>query len=97
MAVRALTFDITGTVFDWLGSFSEGVPPLAQKYGLNLDPGAFARGAEAGYSDGVGAVLGGGPWEPPDEILRNHLVVSLRARGMGLLPRHGQQALADEH
>ncbi len=36
MAVQALTFDIIGTVFDWLGSFATGVVPLAQQYGLSI-------------------------------------------------------------
>jgi hypothetical protein len=40
MVIKALTFDIPGTVFDWLGSFTQGVPPLAHQYGLNLNPGA---------------------------------------------------------
>jgi hypothetical protein len=65
MTVKALTFDIIGTVFDWLGSFSAKVAPLAQKYGLSIDPVAFANGAEQGYASGVQAVLAGGAWVPP--------------------------------
>jgi hypothetical protein len=38
MAVKALTFDIIGTVFDWLDSFSTEVVPLAQEYALSIDP-----------------------------------------------------------
>ncbi len=70
MAVKALTFDIIGTVFDWLGSFSKGVVPLAQEYALSIDPATFANDALDGYAAGVAAVLAGGPWTPPDEILR---------------------------
>jgi 2-haloacid dehalogenase len=79
MTVKALTFDIIGTVFDWFGSFSARVPLLAQKYGLSLNPSAFATGAEDGYASGVAAVNGGGPWTPPDEILRSSITALLSA------------------
>jgi len=75
MAIKALTFDIIGTVFDWYGSFVADVPPLAQKYGLSLNPAAFALGAEAGYAAGLGAV----PWTRPDQILRNSITALLSA------------------
>jgi 2-haloacid dehalogenase len=81
MAVKALTFDIIGTVFDWLGSFSAGVVPLAQKYGLSIDPATFANGAVDAYSAGVDAVNHGGPWVPPDEILRDSITSLLSAGG----------------
>lgn len=81
MAVKALTFDIIGTVFDWYGSFAAKVPPLAQKYGLNLNGGSFAMGAEQGYGLGVEAVNGGGPWEAPDDILRSSITKLLAAAG----------------
>ena len=81
MAVQALTFDIIGTVFDWLGSFATGVVPLAQQYGLSIDPTAFAYDALGGYSAGVAAVLAGGPWTPPDQILRNSITSLLSASG----------------
>ena len=61
MAMQALTFDIIGTVFDWLGSFSAGVVPLAQEYGLSINPAAFANDAENGYAAGVAAVCPAGP------------------------------------
>ncbi len=72
MAVKALTFDIIGTVFDWFDSFSVRVPPLAQKYGLSLNPSSFALGAIDGYAAGVAAVAQG-KWTPPDEILRSSI------------------------
>ncbi len=81
MAVKALTFDIIGTVFDWLGSFSTGVVPLAQEYGLSIDPLEFAEDAINGYSAGVTAVFDGGPWTPPDEILRTSITSILSAAG----------------
>jgi 2-haloacid dehalogenase len=81
MAVKALTFDIIGTVFDWLGSFSAGVVPLAQKYGLSIDPVTFANRTVDGYSARYTAVGDGGPWIPPDEILRDSITSVLSAGG----------------
>ena len=79
MDVKALTFDIIGTVFDWKGTFALNVPPLNERYGLDLDPGAFAVGAHRGYASGVQAVREGGPWKTPDEILRESIVALLSA------------------
>ncbi|HME78278.1 MAG TPA: HAD family hydrolase [Mycobacterium sp.] len=81
MTVKALTFDVIGTVFDWLGSFSAGVVPLAQQYGLSIDPVAFANGAEQGYGDGVAKVVHGGAWVPPDKLLRDSIAALLAAGG----------------
>jgi 2-haloacid dehalogenase len=79
MAVKALTFDIIGTVFDWYDTFSLRVPPLANRYGLSIDPGTFASEAENGYASGVQAVTVSGHWTPPDEILRNSITALLSA------------------
>src|ERR1700680_2945224 len=76
MAVKALTFDIIGTVFDWFGTFSARVPLLARKYGLSVDPRTFALGASDGYMAGVAAVAQG-KWTPPDEILRSSIAALL--------------------
>jgi 2-haloacid dehalogenase len=78
MAIKALTFDIIGTAFDWFGSLSSGVVPLSQKYGLSLDPATFAHQAEDGYASGVAAVP---PWVPPDVILRDSMAALLAAHG----------------
>jgi 2-haloacid dehalogenase len=77
MTVKALTFDIIGTVFDWYGSFSAALPPLAKQYGFNLDPVAFATGAVEGYATGVATVLQGAKWTPPDDILRGSITALL--------------------
>src|SRR5271168_2565814 len=74
VAVKALTFDIIGTAFDWFDSLSEGASPLMGKYGLSIEPGAFATGAANGYAEGVAAVNAHSkPWTPPDEILRESI------------------------
>jgi 2-haloacid dehalogenase len=77
VAVKALTFDIIGTVFDYMGTFSTDVVTLKQRYGLKLDPAEFARGAHNGYASGVQAVRRSGDWKPPDEILRGSITALL--------------------
>jgi 2-haloacid dehalogenase len=80
MAIKALTFDIIGTVFDWYGSFVTSVAPLAHKYGLSLNPAAFALGAEEGYSSGVAEVSSSGKWTPPDQILLSSITALLSSQ-----------------
>jgi len=67
MKLKALTFDIIGTVFDWPDGLAQGVGPLNTKYGLNVQGPAFADGSIAGY--GYGVIAPG--WTPPDTILQN--------------------------
>ncbi|HME48300.1 haloacid dehalogenase type II [Mycobacterium sp.] len=78
MSVKALTFDIIGTAFDWFGSLSSGAVPLSHKYGLGLDPSTFAHEAADGYAPGVAAVP---PWVAPDVILRDSMTTLLAAYG----------------
>jgi 2-haloalkanoic acid dehalogenase type II len=73
MGVKALAFDIIGTVFDWYDSFSSRVPPLAHEYGLTLDGATFATGAADGYASGVATVQATGVWTPPDTILQTSI------------------------
>ena len=67
MKLKALTFDIIGTVFDYHDGLAQGVGPLNTKYGLNVQGAAFADGSIAGYASGVTAP----GWTPPDTILQN--------------------------
>jgi 2-haloacid dehalogenase len=70
MILKALTFDIIGTVFDIYDGLAQGVGPLNAKYGLNVSGAAFAAGSLAGYAEGVGRFLSGQGWTPPDAILQ---------------------------
>jgi 2-haloacid dehalogenase len=65
--LKALTFDIIGTVFDYRDGLAQGVGSLDTKYGLNVQGPAFASGSIAGYANGVAAP----GWTPPDTILQN--------------------------
>jgi 2-haloacid dehalogenase len=69
MLLKALTFDIIGTVFDVYDGLRQGVAPLNMKYGIMVDGATFASGSINGYQSGVESVLSGAGWVPPDEIL----------------------------
>jgi hypothetical protein len=71
MILKALTFDIIGTVFDAYDGLAQGVGPLNAKYGLNVQGSSFASGSLAGYSAGVGRFLSGQGWTPPDTVLQD--------------------------
>ncbi len=71
MILKALTFDIIGTVFDAYDGLAQGVGPLNAKYGLNVQGSSFASGSLAGYIAGVGRFLSGQGWTPPDTILQD--------------------------
>jgi 2-haloacid dehalogenase len=76
--VRALTFDIFGTVVDWHGSIAAEVAAL----GLPVDGGAFALAWRAGYQPAMQAVRSGAlPWTTIDGLHRRILD--------GLLAEHG--------
>ena len=47
--IKALTFDVFGTVVDWRGSVSREIARLADQRGLNIDSDLFADELRAGY------------------------------------------------
>ncbi|MEX3940632.1 haloacid dehalogenase type II [Paraburkholderia sp. BR10937] len=70
MLLKALTFDIIGTVFDAYDGLAQGVALLNARYGVSVNGAAFASGSLNGYSQGVAQVLSSGMWVPPDMILQ---------------------------
>ncbi len=69
--VKALTFDVFGTVVDWRGSIIREAAALAAKKKLPLDPAAFADAWRAGYQPAMHRVRTGElPWTPIDELHR---------------------------
>ena len=92
MELKALTFDIIGTTFDWYGSLAQGCDLLDVKYGLSLNGASYALAAEAGYTDGVGMVNAGGPWIAPDQILQDSVTALLP---MAQLATSAAEAVAD--
>jgi 2-haloacid dehalogenase len=83
MQLKALTFDIVGTVFDVYDGLARGVGPLNTKYGVSVDGAAFASGSLGGYSEGVSQVLSSGNWVPPDAILQNATRANLPIQQLG--------------
>jgi 2-haloacid dehalogenase len=87
--IRALTFDVFGTVVDWHGSIATEV----QRIGLPADGGAFALGWRAGYQPAMQAVRDGRlPWTNLDGLHRRILDGLLAERGLAL-PEAEVQAL----
>lgn len=58
-SVRALVFDVFGTVVDWRGSIIREVRGLARAKKLALDPAAFADAWRAGYQPAMAKVRSG--------------------------------------
>jgi len=79
--VRALVFDVFGTVVDWHGSIVAEV----QRVGLPCDGGAFARDWRAGYQPAMQEVRSGAlPWLHIDALHRRILDRILVERGIAL-------------
>jgi 2-haloacid dehalogenase len=86
--VRALCFDVFGTVVDWHGSIAAEVARL----GLPVDGGAFALAWRAGYAPAMQQVRSGAlPWTNIDGLHRRILDGLLAERGLAL----GEEARAD--
>jgi len=80
--VRALTFDIFGTVVDWYGSIAAEVARI----GLPTDGGAFALAWRTGYQPAMQDVRSGAlPWTNIDGLHRRILDRILAERGL-LIP-----------
>ncbi|MDQ2778779.1 MAG: haloacid dehalogenase type II [Pseudomonadota bacterium] len=73
-AIRALCFDVFGTVVDWRSSVVREGTALAQRRGLNLDWVAFADDWRAGYAPAMHQVRTGAlPWTDIDGLHRRIL------------------------
>ena len=72
--IKALTFDVGGTVFDWRGTIEDEVSQFAQQQGADLDVSRFATD----WRRGMFAMLAGVrsrelPWMNADELHRRVL------------------------
>lgn len=77
--VKALVFDVFGTVVDWHGSVAREVRGLAKAKGLRLNAVKFAKAWRAGYRPAMDRVLRGeAPFEKIDVIHRSILEDVLR-------------------
>ena len=69
--VKALTFDVFGTVVDWHGSIAREVRTLAAAKGLRVNAIKFARAWRAGYRPAMDRVRSGDlPWTKIDVLHR---------------------------
>jgi 2-haloacid dehalogenase len=69
--VKALTFDVFGTVVDWRGSIIREGNQWSQSRGLQVDRAKFADRWRAGYSPSMDKVRKGSlPWMKLDELHR---------------------------
>ena len=89
-SVRALVFDVFGTVVDWRGSIVRDGAALAAAKGLRVDWPAFADAWRAGYQPAMQRVMqaskvGAGAWIKLDALHREILD--------SLLPRFGLDGL----
>ena len=69
--IRALLFDVFGTVVDWRSSIIREGRLLAQQKNLQVDWGAFADSWRAGYGPAMNKVRSGElPWTDIDDLHR---------------------------
>ena len=70
-SVKALVFDVFGTVVDWRSSVAREVEALAKRKKLTVDGAAFADAWRAGYGPSMNRVRTGElPWTPLDRLHR---------------------------
>lgn len=85
-AVKALVFDVFGTVVDWRGSIILEAQALARRKKLKLDPAAFADAWRAGYKPAMAKVRSGElPWTKIDDLHRLILEDLLKRFPLGKL------------
>ena len=87
-ALRALTFDVFGTVVDWRGSIARQATLAAAPHGMQIDASAFADQWRAGYRPAMDRVRKGElPWMNIDTLHRRILDE--------MLPQFGLDALSE--
>jgi 2-haloacid dehalogenase len=92
--IRALAFDVFGTVVDWRGSLVREGEALAKKKGLRADWAKFADAWRAGYQPAMDRVRRGElPWTHIDRLHRMILDEVLPRFGVGGLSEEEKQDL----
>ncbi|CAD5373237.1 Haloacid dehalogenase [Rubrivivax sp. A210] len=83
--IRALSFDIFGTVVDWRSTLIREGSALGRRLGLDVDWAAFADAWRAGYQPAMQEVRSGAlPWTHIDALHRRILDRLLAERGITL-------------
>ena len=84
--VRALVFDVFGTVVDWRSSVARDVAALAMRKAFTVDAAKFAVAWRAGYGPSMNRVRTGElPWTKLDDLHRMTLDRILADFGIGAL------------
>ena len=87
--IRALVFDVFGTVVDWRGGVARDVAHIAERHGVAVDGGAFADAWRAGYQPAMRRAMSGErPWAKLDVLHRENLAE--------ILPRFNLDAADDD-
>jgi 2-haloacid dehalogenase len=82
--VKAVLFDVFGTVVDWRTGVAAAVARFAGEHGLELDPGAFADAWRSRYGPGMRRVSAGErPFVTLDVLHRENLGGVLEDLGLG--------------
>ena len=85
-SVKALVFDVFGTVVDWRNSVAREVEALAKRKGLSVDGAKFADAWRAEYAPSMNRVRRGElPWTRLDDLHRlvlNKLLVDFKIAGL---------------
>src|SRR5262245_48473182 len=85
--IKALTFDVFGTVVDWRTSIAREVETLARAKGLTIDAVRFADAWRGLYQPAMDRVRSGErPWTRLDDLHReslDRLLVEFGVRGLG--------------
>ena len=85
--VRALTFDVFGTVVDWRGSIARLGATFGAKYGVSTDWAAFADAWRARYQPSLETVRSGArEWTNLDALHRESLDAIAPEFGLSQLP-----------
>lgn len=72
--IKALTFDVGGSIFDWQSATRSAVRKLAHSRNVDIDDKAFAFDWRRGMFETLGQVRSGNlPWQNADEIHRTVL------------------------
>jgi 2-haloacid dehalogenase len=83
LAVRAVLFDVFGTVVDWRSGIAAAAGSFARRHGLELDPGAFADSWRRQYQPAMQRVRSGRrPYVSLDVLHRENLEAVLRELGL---------------
>ncbi len=82
--IKALCFDVFGTVVDWRGSLIREVRVLARAHRLKVDAAGFADAWRAGYAPAMNRVRSGAlPWQHIDALHRMILEDIAPSFGLG--------------